>query len=112
MALFLVSIHRPDGYDPSCETLEMGQHIDQLNQEMVDQGVRKFAGGLKHPSEARAIRLNKAGKTEVTEGIYLRCGEHVGGFWLIEVPDISVAVAWGRKAAVACKAQVEVRPFH
>jgi hypothetical protein len=35
-----------------------------------------------------------------------------GGFWVLEAADLEEALAWGRKAAVACRASVEVRPFH
>jgi hypothetical protein len=38
--------------------------------------------------------------------------EHIGGFWVLEAADLSAALAWGRKAAIACRAPVEVRPFH
>jgi hypothetical protein len=36
----------------------------------------------------------------------------MGGFWMLEVADLEAALAWGRKAATACRASVEVRPFH
>jgi hypothetical protein len=38
--------------------------------------------------------------------------EHVGGFWVLEAADLDEALAWGCKAAVACRAPVEVRPFN
>ncbi len=38
--------------------------------------------------------------------------EDVGGFWVLEAADLGEALAWGRKAAFACRAPVEVRPFH
>jgi hypothetical protein len=37
--------------------------------------------------------------------------EHVGGFWILEVADMDEALAWARKAVVACRAPVEVRSF-
>ena len=38
--------------------------------------------------------------------------EHIGGFWVLEATSLDDALAWGRKAAVACRAPVEVRPFN
>ena len=38
--------------------------------------------------------------------------EHIGGFWVLEAADMDEALAWGRKATVACRAPVEVRAFH
>jgi hypothetical protein len=37
--------------------------------------------------------------------------EHIGGFWVLEVANLDEALAWGRKAVIACRAPVEVRPF-
>ena len=45
----------------------------------------------------------------VTDGPYLETKEHIGGFWVLEAADMDEALAWGRKAAVACRAPVEVR---
>jgi hypothetical protein len=38
--------------------------------------------------------------------------EHIGGFWVLEAGELDEALAWGRKAAVACRAPVEVRSFN
>jgi len=48
----------------------------------------------------------------VTDGLYLKSTEYVDGFWVLETADLDAALEWGRKAAVACRASVEVRPFH
>ena len=52
------------------------------------------------------------GEVLITDGPYLETKEHMGGFWVLEAADLDEALAWGRKAAVACRAPVEVRPFH
>jgi hypothetical protein len=48
----------------------------------------------------------------ITDGPYLETKEHIGGFWVLEAVDLNEALEWGRKAAVACRAPVEVRPFN
>ena len=48
----------------------------------------------------------------ITDGPYLEAKEHIGGFWVLEAADLDEALEWGRKAAVACRAPVEVRPFN
>lgn len=112
MKRYWVCIHRPDDYDPSLESEEMGREIDALNDAMVAAGVRVFVGGLRARGEAKSIRWRSDGEVEVSDGTYLRAGEHVGGFWVLEVADPDEALEWGRKAAAACRASVEVRPFH
>lgn len=90
----------------------MGIAIDDLNQEMIDAGVRIFAGGLRPPAEAISLVASPAGDIAVGEGSYLPGSEHVGGFWILECADLAEAKEWGRKAVRACRAPVEVRPFY
>ena len=113
MAQYLVAIYRPENYDPAVSEDEaMGREIDALNEEMTAAGIRVFVGGLRSESSARSLRLQPAGKVRITDGPYTEAKEHIGGFWVLEAADLNEAVAWGRKAAVACRASVEVRPFH
>lgn len=113
MMQYLVAIHHPDDYDPSVAEDEAMEHdIDALNNEMKAAGVRIFVGGLHPASSARSLRAKPDGEVHVTVGPYLKTKEHMGGFWVLEAVDLDEALAWGRKAAVACRAPVEVRPFH
>jgi hypothetical protein len=113
MPQYLVAIHHPDDYDPSvAEDEAMSRDIDALNDEMIAAGVRVFVGGLQPASRAKSLRALPNGEVRVTDGPYLETKEHVGGFWVLEAADLDEALAWGRKAAVACRAPVEVRPFH
>lgn len=112
MTQYLVAIHHPDNYDPAiAEDEAMHRDIDDLNDEMVAAGVRIFVGGLRPASNARSLRLQPDGRIAITDGPYLEAKEHVGGFWVLEAPDLEQALEWGRKAAIACRAPVEVRPF-
>jgi len=101
----------PNGYDGSLEEEAMHRDIDVLNEEMVAKGVRVFVGGLRPASSAKSVRKQPDGKVLVTDGPYLETKEHIGGFWVLEAADLDEALEWGRKAAVACRAPVEVRPF-
>jgi len=113
MSQFLVAIHHPDDYDPFLvEDEAMGKAIDELNEEMIAAGVRVFAGGLRPVREAKFALAQPDGKVAVGDGPYLKTSEHMGGFWILDAADIEEALAWGRKAAVACRAPVEVRPFY
>ena len=112
MTQYLVAIHRPDDYDPSLEDDAMRRDITALNVAMQAAGVRVFVGGLQPAGRARSLRVRPDGKVHITDGPYLETKEHVGGFWVLECADLGAAVDWGRKAALACRAPVEVRPFH
>ena len=107
----MVAIHHPDDYDPAVETREISEDSHALNREMVAAGVRIFVGGLTPAREAKSLRAQPDGKVLTTDGPYLETKEHIGGFWVLEAADLEDALAWGRKAVVACRAPVEVRPF-
>ncbi len=113
MTQYLVAIHHPDDYDPiASEDEAMHRDIDALNKEMIAKGVRVFVGGLQSAGTATSLRVQPSGEVRTTSGPYLNTNEHVGGFWVLETTDLDEALEWGRKAAIACRAPVEVRPFH
>jgi hypothetical protein len=69
-----------------------------------------FAGGLGSPSTATVID-NRGGETMITDGPYLESKEHIIGFWIIEAPDLDVALKLAAEGSRACNRKVEVRPF-
>ena len=109
MPQYLVAIYRPDNYDPSVEGEAMMNDIHALNREMIAAGARKFVAGLSPAGSARSLQAQPDGKVLVTDGPYTEAKEHIGGFWVLEAADLEEALAWGRKAGVACRAPVEVR---
>ena len=112
MSQFLVAVQLPDNFNPSAlDAAAMDRDIDVLNEEMVAAGVRVFVGGLKPAREAKSLRAHPDGKVVTTDGPYLETKEHIGGFWVLEVASLEDALAWGRKAVVACRVPVEVRAF-
>ncbi len=108
---YLIAIYLPDDYDPTVATEAMERDIDVLNDEMVDAGARVFVGGLSSPSNARSLRAQGDGKVLVTDGPYTEGKEHIMGLWVLKAANLDEALAWARKAALASRASVEVRPF-
>jgi len=106
---YLVAIHHPHDFDPSVEEGEISHDIDVLNEEMVAAGVRLSADGLDWIHNAKSLRAQPNGEILVTDGPYLETKEHVGGFWVLEVPDMDEALKWAKKAVAACRTPVEVR---
>ena len=113
MTQYLVAIHHPDDYDPAvAEDDAMRRDIDVLNDEMKAARAIVFVGGLQPAGRAESVRVKQGGTVLVTDGPYAETKEHIGGFWVLEAKDIDAAVEWGRKAAIACRAPVEVRAFN
>lgn len=88
----------------------MVKQVDEVNAEMQAKGAWVFAGGLHDPSTATVVR-DQNGETVMTDGPFAETKEMLGGFWVIEAPDLDAALAWAAKAAAACEGPVEVRPF-
>jgi hypothetical protein len=79
---------------------------------MRDAGVWVFAAGLQPPETATVLRAS-GDDVLLTDGPYVEGKEHVGGFDIIEVPDLDAALHWGRRLArVLAPLAIEVRPFH
>lgn len=112
MTQYLVAIHHPDDFDPSTEDEATHRDIDVLNDEMVAAGIRVFVGGLRPPGSAVSVRRKPDSQVVITDGPYMETKEHIGGFWVLEVATMAEATEWGRKAAIACRAPVEVRAFY
>jgi len=69
-----------------------------------------FAGGLEPASTATVV--DGQGETPVvTDGPYLEAKEALGGFWVIDAPDLDVALKLAAEGSKACRGKVEVRPF-
>lgn len=70
----------------------------------------RFSGGLHPPSTATVVRL-KDDDVLMTDGPYLEGKEHIGGFTVIEAPDLDAALDWGRRLTRAITLPIEVRPM-
>jgi len=84
--------------------------IDVFNERMQADGYWVFAGGLGSPNTATVID-NRQGEPLVTDGPFVETKEHVVGFWIVEAPDLDVALKLATEGSQACNRRVEVRPF-
>ena len=109
MPQYMVAVYHPDDYDPSVETEATIEAIHALNRELIAAGARKFACGLSPAGNAKSLRAQPDGKVLVTDGPYTETKEHMGGFWILEAADLDEALAWAKKAAIACDVPGEVR---
>src|SRR6266850_6955698 len=74
------------------------------------EGYWVFAGGLASPSMATVID-NRGGEAVFTDGPYVESKEYLAGFWIIEAPDLDVALKLASEGSKACNRKIEVRPF-
>ena len=113
MTQYLLAVHSVEGTENYVSEDEMQQafkDVDALNTELQSKGAWVFGGGL-HPADTATTVRVKDGDIVTTDGPFAETKEHLGGFWILECSDLDEALAWARKATVACKQPVEVRPF-
>lgn len=112
MTRYLMTIYQPDGGTPAPEVLEaIGRELHAINEDLKAAGAWVFAGGLHAPSTATVVRLRDR-ELMMTDGPYVEGKEHVGGFWIIQAPDLDAALLWaGRAARAITPLPIEVRPF-
>lgn len=109
MPTYLIANYLPDDFDPSTVTEAMIEEIHALNRELIASGARKFACGIAPVSNAKTVRKHSDGAVIVTDGPYTETKEHMGGFWILEAANMDEALAWAKKAAIACDVPGEVR---
>ena len=84
--------------------------VDVFNNRLQAEGHWVFAGGLAAPSSATVID-NRGEEPMFTDGPFVESKEYLAGFWVMEAPDLDVALKLAAQGSKACNRKVEVRPF-
>lgn len=77
---------------------------------MAKAGVLRTSAGLQPTSAATTVRVTN-GKSQVLDGPYADSKEQLGGFHIIDVPDLDAALSWAARSPTALHGVVEVRPL-
>lgn len=72
-------------------------------------GVLRGGNRLRTADMATTVRV-RDGKTELLDGAYAETREQLGGYYLIDVPDLDAALAWAARCPGASHGAMEVRP--
>lgn len=72
-------------------------------------GVVVNGDGLEPPHTATRVRV-KDGRRQVQDGPFPDLKEHLGGYFVVDVPSLDVALQWAERAPCAAGGSVEVRP--
>jgi hypothetical protein len=115
MTQYMLSVHHDPAADERMSALTpeemqaMFTAVDVFNNDLKEKGAWVFACGLE-PLEA-ATTVDSTGATPVvTDGPFAESEEYLGGFWVIEAPDLGAALEWAKQGSKACAGPVEVRP--
>lgn len=76
---------------------------------MAQAGVIVHGAGLQGPHAGTRVRL-RDGQRQVQDGPFADGKESLGGFFVIEVPDLDAALSWAARSPTAATGNTEVRP--
>ena len=112
MTQYMLSVHHVEGEAmPSGDDMQrVFDDVDRFNTELQEAGAWVFGGGLMPPDTSTTVDSTGAAPA-VTDGPFAETKEWLGGFWIIEAPDLDAALDWAHRGSAACQGPVEVRPF-
>ena len=100
-------------YEDDAERVEMMDermpHCGAYVEAMKKAGIYVVGERLRAISSTTSVRVAN-GRTQVIDGPYVESKEQLGGFHLIDVPDLDTALAWAARCPSASRGIVEVRP--
>ena len=92
------------------EQAEQFKAWQALTHEMQAAGVLLAYNGLAPVTTASTVRV-RDGKTVIGDGPFAETHEQLGGFFLVECPNIDEAIGWAAKIPAAKNGTIEVRPL-
>ncbi len=79
-------------------------------QALTDAGVRVGGGYLDDYQDASSVQVDRTGNRTVTNGLFPETREYLGGWDIVDVPDLDAALDWAAQSPGAKYGRVEVRP--
>jgi hypothetical protein len=95
---------------PEAAMGEMMAAYGAYSQAMAQAGVMVAGDRLRPSSAATTVRTSN-GKTQVLDGPYAETKEQLGGYYIIEAPDLDAALSWAERCPGAAHGVIEVRPI-
>ena len=113
MKTYLLSVCYPAGASqpPPDALRKIMRDVHGVQQQMQAAGAWVFSGGLHSPSTATVLQA-KDDEVLTTDGPFLEGKEYLGGFTIVNAPDLDAALEWGRRLTLATTLPIEVRPFY
>ena len=93
---------------PAFDAMMGGYHA--LNQRLKADGVMRGGEALQRVQSATSLRI-KSGKIETMDGPFAETREHLGGYYVIDVPDLDAALTYAALIPSAHFGTIELRPL-
>ena len=109
---YMLLIMNRDPINPPAKETDYPAIFAQFQKLTADlQAQGKFLHSARLRPEARTVRVGSDGSRTVTDGPFLETKEVVGGYFLIDAPDLDSAVSWAARCPGAKDGAIEVRPI-
>ncbi|MFL5827270.1 MAG: YciI family protein [Thermoleophilaceae bacterium] len=110
MPQYMLLIYTPaeERLSPDAAQAEMPKW-GAYTQALQDAGVMSAGDALHDTDAATTVRV-RDGETVVSDGPFAETKEVLGGYYVIDVPDLDEALKWAAKIPSAPRGSVEVRP--
>ena len=110
---YMLMIYGDEASFKTATQADMGQMMaayGAYTEAMKKAGVLASSDRLQPIASATTVRVTK-GKTEVLNGPYAETKEQLGGYYVVDVPDLDVALSWAARCPGASHGTIEVRPI-
>jgi hypothetical protein len=110
---YMLLIYSDEAARQNTSEAEMGQMIAAYmaySEAISKAGILVSADRLRPAAAATTVRVAD-GKTQVLNGPYAETKEQLGGYYLIDVPDLDAALSWAARCPGASYGTIEVRPI-
>lgn len=94
----------------SADVQQMYAQYKQYSTDLAAAGVIRGGAELKPTSMATTVRVRN-GKTQLTDGPFAETKEQLGGYYVIDVPNLDEAVKWAARCPSAQGGSIELRPL-
>lgn len=94
----------PEGEGPTAE-----EFID-YQQTLIGAGIHVDSGFLDDYQLATSVQIDRSGERIITNGPFPETREYLGGWNVIDVPDLDAALDWAARNPGAKYGRVEIRP--
>ncbi len=95
--------------DPEAQK-QMYAAFSHYSADLREAGVLRGGAELKATHSATTVRV-RDGRTLTTDGPFAETKEQLGGYYIIDVPDLDQAVKWAARCPAAHGGSIEVRPI-
>lgn len=110
---YMLLIYNDPSREPAYGTAEFNTMMAgyfAANERMKADGVMRSGEALQRVETATSLRI-KAGKVETMDGPFAETREHLGGYYVIDVPDLDTALTYAALIPSAHFGTIEVRPM-